>query len=87
MKSERCVIHLMDAGDLERSAHSPALAGLVASGWTVMAHLMVETTEGSRVALLLGPPTDQEKFPVSKIVIPIVFAILIHGATLSWLLM
>lgn len=86
MKSERCVIHLMDAQDLERSANSPALAGLVSEGWTVMANMMVETASGARVALLMAPPKPSTETQLSKIVVPIVFSILIHGATLVWLL-
>ena len=86
--SERCIIHLMDAEDLERSANSPALAGLVADGWSVMANMMVETGSGTRIALLMAPPKKKigGGLSASQIVIPIVFTILIHGATLAWLL-
>lgn len=81
----RCTIHLLDANDLERSTNNPALASLIRDGWSVMANMMVETPTGNRIALILAPPSPQET-GVFKIVIPIIFAILVHGATLVWAL-
>ncbi len=82
--SERCIIHLLDADDLERSIDSPALAALMADGWTVMSNLVVETPQGQRVALLLSPPklTKSNK----NLILTIILAVALQTAGLVWIL-
>lgn len=82
--SERCIIHLLDADDLERSIDSPALAALMADGWTVMSNLVVETPQGQRVALLLSPPKLEKSN--KNIIMSVVLAIVLQTAGLVWIL-
>jgi len=87
MKS-RCVIHLLDASDLERSIDDPALAALVHDGWSVMSNLVVETPQGNRVALLLAPPIKKQKDNiVFKIAVSSIVAVLIQSAAIAWILL
>ena len=82
--TERCIIHLLDADDLERSIDSPALASLMAEGWEVMSNLAVETAEGDKVALLLSPP--KLKKSNKNLIITIILAVILQTAGLVWIL-
>tara|TARA_A200000159_G_C7207947_1_gene290831 strand:+ start:214 stop:468 length:255 start_codon:yes stop_codon:yes gene_type:complete len=82
--SERCIIHLLDADDLERSIDSPALASLMSEGWTIMANLVVETPQGNRVALLLSPPKLAKSN--KNLILSIVLSIALQTAALVWIL-
>jgi len=82
--SERCIIHLLDADDLERSIDSPALASLMADGWTVMSNLVVETPQGNRVALLLSPPKIAKSD--KNLILTIILAVVLQTAGLVWIL-
>ncbi len=82
--TERCIIHLLDADDLERSIDSPALASLMAEGWEVMSNLVVETAEGNKVALLLSPP--KLKKSNKNLIITIILAVILQTAGLVWIL-
>jgi hypothetical protein len=86
MNNERCIVHLLDASDLERSIDSPALASLMAEGWTVMSNLVVETPAGNRVALLLAPPKSKLKKPYRSLILSILLAVAIQTAGLVWIL-
>lgn len=59
--SERAIVHLIDAGDLQAVSRDAALAALLAEGWTLLTQFAVSVGDDrpERVALVLAPPRQR----------------------------
>ena len=69
---ERATVLALPLDDPEASARSPALAALLAEGWTVLAALPAQRGERSELMLLMAPPR-----PVAAPVVPRVVYVLL----------
>ena len=60
MPATRCTVHSLAVADLDQAAQDPALAALLAEGWTVLATVVVtdDPERGPVLQLLLAPPRD-----------------------------
>lgn len=56
--SDKCTVQKLPIENLQDAAESPALAALMAEGWTVVASVVVDSGDGRgpHLQLLLAPP-------------------------------
>ncbi len=57
MENPRCKAHRLKMDDVDRSVDDPALAAMLASGWTVICPLAMEERGEVVVTLILAPPS------------------------------
>lgn len=63
MVDERCTVQKISLLDVERSVTDPALAGLLADGWTVIASMHAEDGAGPHLVLVMAPPREASEPP------------------------
>ncbi len=56
MDTPRCKVHRLKMDDVDRSVDDPALAAMIAAGWTVICPLAMEERGEVIVTLILAPP-------------------------------
>lgn len=83
---EQATVVSLPMDDPEAAVRSPALAGLLAAGWTPLAALPAQRGERSELLLFLAPPRAQAALHIPRAFYLLVFASTATGAAVGGLL-
>lgn len=83
---EQATVVSLPMDDPESAARSPALASLLAAGWTPLAALPAQRGERSELLLFLAPPRVPPALHVPRAVYLLTFAAVAAGAAVGAML-